>query len=171
MVRGSLKLIAMYKRLCVAMVVAMTCGVAAADPSVTSSSEPSRHLISLELFGKGGLWGLGYEWRSGRFAVGSVESFYMLGGDRFTTISPYAAAYPLSGEHHRWFVHLGPQLIHRATPSPVPEWQGTSATSYDAELSTGYEYQRQALVVRGYAMGSLGGHFVPWLGTSVGWAL
>jgi len=172
--RSCHELIAMWNPRCLAMAMVamvMMCGVAGADPSVTRSSEPARQLISVELFGKGGLWGLGYEWRTGRFAIGSVESFYLLAGDRFMTVSPYAAVYPLSGARHRWFVHVGPQLVHRTTPSPVPEWQGTSATSYDAELSTGYEYRRQALVVRGYAMASLGDHVVPWLGTSVGWLL
>lgn len=149
------------RRLIVPMVIALLGGAARAD---------DRHTVYAELFGKGGLYGLGYDVRLGeRFAVGAVASYYVLGGDRFTTVAPYVAAYPV-GERHRWFVQVGPQLVRRVTPSPVPEWDGMSETALSGELSTGYEY-RDKIVLRVYGMAAVGARFVPWLGGSIGWTL
>jgi hypothetical protein len=128
-------------------------------------------MVFLELLGKGGLWGAGYEWRTGRFSVGGVGSYYVLGGDRFTTLSPYVGVVPVAGDHLSWFVHLGPQLVHRSTPSPGPEWKGMTTTGFDAELSTGVEYRWSQLSIRGYALAAVGSHFAPGVGVSIGWSL
>jgi hypothetical protein len=140
----------------------LACGVAVAEP---------REVVSLELGGKGGLWGLGFEWRPRWYLVGVVGSYYPLSGDRFATLSPYAGVFPLISEHHAWFLHAGPQVVHHATPSPFPEWQGVGATGWGVEVSSGYEYRRGPVVARAYAMLSLGDHLVPWIGTGVGWSL
>jgi hypothetical protein len=135
-----------------------------------ATAEPS-HVVYLDVLGKGGMWGLGYEWQATpRFALGGVASFYVLDGDRFATASPYVAAFPIVAGRHRWFVHAGPQLVHRTTPSPGPEWPGMSTTGFAAELSSGYEYH-STIDLRVYAMGSVGEHVVPWLGASIGWTL
>lgn len=140
-----------------------------AAPARADDGKP--HAIYAELFGKGGLWGLGYEHAlSPRLALGGVASYYVLGGDHYATFSPYLAAYPIAGVHHRWFVHAGPQVVYRKTPSPVPEWDGMSETGFSGELSTGYEYRNHVLV-RVYAMAAAGDRFVPWLGASFGWTL
>ena len=149
----------------------------AADPqpatsttaAVTVTAEP-HHAVYLELLGKGGLWGAGYDYQlSRRFAVGGVASYYVLGGDRYLTFSPYLAAYPVLRDAHRWFVQLGPQVVRRTTPSPVPEWDGMSTTAFAGELSSGYEYRRGVLV-RVYAMASVGDRFTPGIGVSLGWS-
>jgi hypothetical protein len=146
---------------CVAMVIGLFARTANAD---------DRHTFYAELFGKGGLWGFGYDLRLGkRFAVGAVASYYVLGGDRYTTLAPYVAAYPV-GERHRWFVQAGPQFVRRVTPSPVPEWDGMSKTGVAGELSSGYEY-RDHIVLRVYGMAAIGERFVPWVGASIGWTL
>lgn len=130
----------------------------------------AKHAFYVEALGKGGLWGVGYDYQlTHRFAAGAVASYYVLGGDQYLTFSPYVVAYPVRGEHHGWFVHAGPQVVHRATPSPVPEWNGMSTTSVSAELSSGYEYRRGVLV-RIYAMGAIGDRFVPGVGVSLGWS-
>lgn len=133
-------------------------------------AEP-RHAVYVDLLGKGGLYGIGYErqWTH-RFALGAVASYYLLGGDHFSTVSPYGAAYPWRHGPHRWFAQAGPQLIRRATPSPGPEWHGLTSTSWSVELSSGYEYRRGVLA-RIYAMASKGTRFAPWLGASIGWSL
>jgi hypothetical protein len=131
-----------------------------------------RNAVYLELLGKGGLWGLGYDFDlSRRWAVGAAASFYMLDGEQVLTLSPYAGVYPARGRHHSWFVQAGPQLVRLAIPSPVPEWKGTSSIDVGAELSTGWEY-RNHILVRGFVMASAGKNGVlPWLGLSLGWAL
>src|SRR3954463_5758597 len=93
-------------------------GVAEAEP---------RHVVSLEVLGKGGLWGLAYDYRINKHvAVGAVGSYYQLAGDHYFTLSPYVMAYPVRGEHSGWFAQIGPQLLQHTTPSPVPEWHGMS---------------------------------------------
>lgn len=139
--------------------------------AVPARADDGRHAVFAELFGKGGLWGLGYErGLSSRFAIGAVGSFYVLGGDRYTTVSPYLAAYPLGDGRHRWFVQAGPQVVRRHTPSPVPEWDGTSETGFGGELSSGYEYRR-AILVRVYGMIAAADRVVPWVGIGLGWTL
>ena len=146
------------------MIVAMATAPAVAEPE---------HIIYVELLGKGGLWGAGYELQPTRWlAFGGVASYYELGGDRYATLSPYAAVYPLRRGQHAWYVQLGPQLVHRSTPSPVPEWSGMSTTAFDAELSTGYEHRSaRGMVVRVGMLVEVGERVVPWLGASFGWAL
>ena len=138
-----------------------------------ASAEPAvSHAAYVELFGKGGLWGVGYDAQfHEHLAVGAAASFYVIDGQRVFSVSPYLAAYPLGEGRHRWFLHAGPQLVRVSTPSPVPEWDGTSSTGIGGELSSGYEY-RHGLLVRVFAMGTIGkGGLAPWLGVSLGWSL
>jgi hypothetical protein len=131
------------------------------------------HALYLEVLGKGGLWGLGYDYTlHPRVAVGATASFYVLDAEQVFSLSPYLQAYLLGvSRHHRWFVQVGPQLAHLYTPSPVPEWPGTSATGIGGVLCSGYEY-RARILVRVYAMGTVGkGGYAPWMGISLGWTL
>jgi hypothetical protein len=145
--------------------------LATAPTAAPTAADAPRHAVYLDILGKGGLWGLGYEWHlRPRLAFGAVGSLYTLGGDQFLSLSPYVAGYPLLGRNHGWFIHLGPQVVRRSTPSPGPEWPGMTTTGFDAELSTGYEYRARVLL-RAYVMAAAGAHLVPWLGASVGWTL
>lgn len=148
-------------------------------PSVTSSTalplpkpERRRHLVYAELLGKGGLWGAGYEYElSHRVSVGAVGSYSVLDGERITSFTPYVSVAPVGSGHHHWYFDFGAQVVHVATPSPVPEWSGTSKTGVGTELSTGYEY-RSKLVFRVFGMMAIGrGGIAPWVGMDVGWAL
>jgi hypothetical protein len=136
-----------------------------------TAPDGARHAIYFDVLGKAGLWGAGYDWQFlHHFAIGAAASYYSFDGDRVTTLAPYVAAYPLEHGHHRGFVQLGPSMIRRTTPSPVPEWDGMTTTKLDAELCAGYEY-RNRMLIRGYIMASQGDHLVPWLGGSFGWTL
>jgi hypothetical protein len=163
----------------VLLAIAMLAAMASADPAppaTTDAGEPAarlerRHAIYVDLLGRAGLWGIGYDFRPRRWlAIGAAASYYSLDGDRFTTLAPYAALYSLVRGPHAAFVQLGPDLVRRRTPSPVPEWDGMTTTRLGAELCAGYEYRRGVLV-RAYAMASQGDHLVPWLGISLGWTL
>jgi hypothetical protein len=135
------------------------------------ADDAGRHAIYIDVLGKAGLWGVGYDWQFWhRFAVGAAASYYSFDGDHVTTLAPYVAVYPLERGHHRGFVQLGPTAVRRTTPSPVPEWNGMTTTRIDAELCAGYEY-RNGVLVRVYAMASEGDHLAPWLGASFGWTL
>jgi hypothetical protein len=128
-----------------------------------------RHALSIELFGRGGLWGVGYDYLvNPRLALGATASFFAVDGERVTTLSPYVGVYPLGGRHHRWFVQGGPRLVRLVRPSPVPEWPGMSTTGVGGALASGYEY-RGRLLVRAFGMATAGkGGVRPWLGVSLG---
>ncbi|MCC7000266.1 MAG: hypothetical protein IT370_37045 [Deltaproteobacteria bacterium] len=131
------------------------------------------HAVYAELLGKGGLWGLGYDFQLLRHvAIGGVASTYTVGSrEQVFTLSPYLTGYLAGAARHRWFMQLGPQIIHLRRPSPVPEWPGTSSTGLGGELSTGYEFRGSALF-RVFVMGAVGkGGAAPWLGMSLGFTL
>jgi hypothetical protein len=149
------------------LVVVMLCAMIATD----AIADEDRHVVYADLLGKGGLYGIAYELvLSQRLAAGAAVSLYGADGQTVASLSPYLAWYPARGERHGWFVHAGPQLVHVATRSPVPEWEGDRATGLGLEVSSGYEYRRAALF-RIYGMAAAGrGGIAPWLGTSIGWS-
>lgn len=143
-----------------------------ASPAAAVAEPAGRHAIFVEGLGRGGVWGLGYGLQlNRRYGVGAVASYTPLDGQRLMSFSPYLTAYPLGGRQHRWFVDAGPQLVHLATPSPVPEWAGTSDTGLGGQLATGYEFRARVLL-RAFAMVAVGSEGIaPWFGADVGWTL
>lgn len=137
------------------------------------ASRPARHAIYVEALGRaGGVAGLGYGYQiSRRLGVGAVGSVSLLDGQRLYSLSPFATVYPLGGARHRWFVEVGPHLARLVTPSPVPEWSGTSSNGIGGQLTTGYEYRRGVLL-RAFGMVEVGrGGVAPWFGLDLGWSL
>lgn len=152
------------RRVAVAAVCVAATSVAHADPERTVP-----HAIYVEALGKGGLWGLGYGHElSPRWALGAVASAWTLDGQRVYSASPFVTLYPLGTARHRVFVDAGPQVVRVSTPSPVPEWMGTSSTGVGGQLSLGYE-RRGPLLVRVFAMSAIGHNGVaPWVGVDMG---
>ncbi|HEY4240940.1 MAG TPA: hypothetical protein VGM88_14050 [Kofleriaceae bacterium] len=151
------------------------CAVAAADPDLTKSASTTPtdhpHAIYLDVLGRAGLYGVGYDFRfKKRFAIGAAVSYYHADGDHLTTVAPYVAVYPLLLGRHSLFVQAGATGIHRFTPSPVPEWMGYSQMNYSAEAAVGWEF-RGPVLVRVYGMMSQGDHLIPWFGASFGYSL
>lgn len=138
------------------------------DDELVANAE-RRHSIYVEGLGKGGLWGLGYGYQPARrWALGAVVSAWVLDGQRVFGASPFVTIYPLGTRTHRLFVDVGPQVVHISTPSPVPEWMGTSSTGIGGQMSIGYE-RRGPLLVRAFAMGAAGENGIaPWIGVDVG---
>lgn len=158
------------------LLVAMTMRSAYAEPSLTAEvpAQPGskRNALYVELLGKGGTWGLGYSHQVyRRFAIGMLGSYSVLDGQRMLTMSPSVTAYPVGVRRHRLFVDVGPQLVYLQTPSPVPEWMGTSEIGVGGQLSTGYEHRGDHVFMRAFVMGVAGKSGVaPWLGMDLGWA-
>lgn len=127
--------------------------------------------IYLEVFGKGGLWGLGYDRRlARRIAIGVVGSGQSLDGERYLSLSPYVGTYLVRYGRSAWFADLGAQVAHVWSVSPVPEWSGTSSTGIGGIASTGYEF-RGRLLVRLFLHAAIGkGGALPWAGAGVGWS-
>lgn len=149
-------------------------------PSATSTTGPAaplaRHALYVELLGKAGLWGVGYDYQlTTRWGVGGVASYSVLHGQRIAAVAPYVALYPfgraeeVARNRHRGFIQAGPQLFVASTPSTVPEWPGRTSAGVGGEVSIGYEY-RSRVLLRAYAMGTVGQNgFAPWTGLSIGW--
>ena len=138
-----------------------------------SPTRRARHAIYVEALGRaGGVAGLGYGYQiSRRVGVGAVGSINLLDGQRLYSLSPFVTLYPVGGARHRWFVEAGPHLARLVTPSPVPEWSGTSSNGVGGQLTTGYEYRRHVLT-RVFAMVEVGrGGVAPWFGVDLGWSL
>ncbi|HEX2687812.1 MAG TPA: hypothetical protein VHN14_14395 [Kofleriaceae bacterium] len=158
-------------RVILAIALLVTTTSVSAEPDLHATGDMAHHAIYVDVLGKAGLWGIGYDWQfRQRFAIGATASYYSFDGDHITQLVPYVAAYPLDHGHHRGFLQLGPSFTRRTTPSPVPEWSGMTTSRAGAELCAGYEY-RHGVLVRAYAMASQGDHLVPWLGASFGWTL
>lgn len=139
------------------------------DLATDAADRPRRHAVYVEVLGKGGLWGVGYDYLATRhLAIGATGSFAGYGGEHMLTFAPYLSIYPLPRPRHRWFIHAGAEVAHLSRPSPVPEWPGTSSTGVGASLATGYELRTRVLI-RAYAMVTAGaGGVAPWLGGSLG---
>jgi hypothetical protein len=117
------------------------------------------HALYLEVGGKGGLWGIGWDVLLGaRVGAGVTASYYVIDDEQVLSVSPYLA-----------LIHAGPQLVSWTVRSPVPEWDGASSFGVGAELSSGYEY-RDHLLFRAFGMVAAGrGRVAPWIGISLGW--
>jgi hypothetical protein len=127
--------------------------------------------IYVEAFGKGGLWGLGYDHRLGRrISIGAVGSGQSFEGERYVSLSPYLGLYLARYGRSAWFTDVGAQIAHVWSASPVPEWSGESSTGVGGILSTGYEF-RGRILVRLFVHGVFGkGGALPWAGAGFGWA-
>lgn len=124
-------------------------------------------LVYLELFGKGGLYGVGYEHDiTPTLSLGGAASYIVVRDQELTTASPYVHA----RVRKHLYVELGAVLEHSAIRSKVADWDGMSATGSGGFASVGYEGTVRKVVVRasGSAMVGAGGAS-PWVGLSFGW--
>jgi hypothetical protein len=147
-------------------------GKIAAAPSqiaATPKSTLRQHSLFVELFGKSGLYGIGYDYRlKRRVGVGVVASAYKIEGERTLSLSPYVTLYPLLHGHHGWFAQAGPLIVSTKLKSPLPVLDRDFSTSLAAQVSSGYEYKNR-LLIRAFVMGVGGSDGIsPWAGMSLG---
>lgn len=144
-----------------------------AEDAITATGEaprPHRHLVYAELLGKGGAYGIGYEYTVMPWlAFGAAVSYAVIGDERLATAAPYVHVPLLGNGPNQLFGELGAILAHRQIPSPVPEWDGMTRTGTAAFLSLGYERSISRFVIR--ASGSVvagDGGFGPMAGIAIG---
>ncbi len=130
----------------------------------------SRHLIYVELLGKAGAYGVGYEYTLMPWlAFGAAASYAVLGDQQITTGAPYVHATLLGHARNRMFGELGAITAHSHVPSPVSDWTGMTSTGTAGFASLGYEHSRKRVVLR--ASGSIvagDGGVAPMVGLSIG---
>lgn len=142
-----------------------------ADDQVRASAEPAnRHLVYVELLGKGGLYGVGYEYAIAPWlGFGGAASFAQVRGEQTFTVSPYLHLTALTGERHALFGEVGAILAHARVPSPVMGWDGVSDTGGGGFAALGWEYRRHHVVLRTSAAIVAGeGGVAPMLGFAIG---
>ena len=147
---------------------------AIADDAITAKVTPERplgrHLIYGELLGKGGLYGVGYEYAmTSRLSVGGAASFAVIRDQQVTTVSPYLHATLLQGSRNALFTEVGAILAHTRLPSPVDGWEGMTDTGSGGFLALGWERGSRHLVLRasGGIVAGEGGRG-PMLGFTIG---
>jgi hypothetical protein len=142
-----------------------------ADDGITSAADPpSQHLVYAELFGKGGLYGVGYEYAvTPWLGFGGAASYIEMRDQQLFTVSPYLHVTALAGTRHAMFAEVGGILAHSRVPSPVMNWDGVSDTGSGGFVSLGWEYRRRHLVLRtsGAIVAGEGG-IAPMLGFAIG---
>jgi len=142
----------------------------AVEETAASPELESKHLVYVELLGKGGLYGIGYEhaimpW----LGAGAAVSFSTIRDQQTYTASPYLHLTALRGERHALFGEVGAILAHTRLASPVMNWDGVADTGGGGFASLGWEYRRRHVVLRtsgGVAIGE--GGVLPMLGFAIG---
>jgi len=152
-------------------------GMARADTDPSSvaiasrpAESPPHNLVYVELLGKGGPYGVGFE-RSitPRVALGVVASYAVVRDRQLATAAPYLHATVVRSRHHALFGEIGAMLVHSRIPSPVPEWDGSSDTGLGGIAAAGWELSGRRLVLRSYAGAVVGeGGFGLCMGVALG---
>ncbi len=145
-----------------------------ADDGISAStsveSPPSKHLVYFEALGKGGLYGVGYEYSvTPWLGIGGAASYSNIRDEQLFTFSPYVHVTALQGKRHALFGEFGAIFAHSRLPSPVMNWDGMSDTGGGGFATVGWEYRRGHFVFRtsgGVAVGE--GGAAPMLGISIG---
>ncbi len=155
------------------LLLVVSAGISRAD-AIHESSAPtdpvSRHLAYVELGGKAGAYGIGYERAiTSRLALGGVASFLVLRGQQLSTIAPYLHATLLRRGKHALFGELGAVLVHSRIPSPVEDWDGMADTGGGGVAALGWERAARHVVLRAQASVVVGeGGAAPWAGFAIG---
>ena len=150
-------------------VVAAAAGAEPAPPVSARLEAP--HAAYLELLGKGGAYGVGYDWAfADRLAVGGAVSFLVVDGERVLTLAPYLNLYPWAGRRSALVAQVGAEFVRIDVPSRIAGYPGTSATGIGGTVSAGYEL-RGPFLLRFLLTGVVGkGGFRPWAGLALGGA-
>lgn len=131
---------------------------------------PSRHLFYAEAFGKGGLYGLGYEYAlTPWLSLGGAGSYAVIRDQQIATVAPYLHAKLLKGARHALVADLGAVLARSHVPSPVNGWDGMTDAGGGGFVSLGWERDSEHFLVR--VTGSLvvgEGGAAPWFGVAIG---
>jgi hypothetical protein len=127
------------------------------------------HAVYLEMLGKGGPYGVGYDHAfADRLALGGAVSFFIVDEQRTLTLAPYLGTYPWAGRRSALLVQVGAQIVHVEIPSRIRGFPGASSTGLGGEFSIGYEL-RAPVLFRAVATGVGGrGGFRPWAGIAMG---
>ncbi len=143
--------------------------VAVVSASASEPEEPAANTVYVELLGKAGPYGLGYERRiTDRLWLGVAASYANVRDQQIATAASYVHA-RLAGNRNALFTELGAVFVHTRIPSPVPEWDGMSDSAGGGFASLGWQRSWKYLLVRAYGSLMIGeGGVTPWGGVAIG---
>jgi len=146
--------------------------IAHAEPAVTKRAlvEAPSNTVYVELLGKAGPYGLGYERRiTERLWLGVAASYANVRGQQIATAAPYVHV-RLLGDRNSLFTEPGAVFVQTRIPSPVPEWDGMSDSGGGGFASLGWQRSWTHLIVRAHGSVMVGeGGATPWLGAAIGY--
>jgi hypothetical protein len=127
------------------------------------------NLLYVELLGKAGPYGIGYERRiTDRMSLGIAASYANVRGQKIATAAPYLHA-RLLGNRTALFCELGAVLARTKIPSPVPEWDGMTDAGGGGFASLGWQRSWRRVVIRAQGSVLVGeGGAAPWGGFAIG---
>ena len=153
--------------------VMLAASAAHAEPTITASApaqvEQPQNAIYVELLGKAGPYGVGYERRiTDRLWLGFAASYASVRDQQIATAAPYVHA-RLLGTRSSMFTEIGAVFVHTRIPSPVSEWDGMSDSGGGGFASLGWQRTWTHLIVRAHGSLMIGeGGVTPWGGVAIG---
>ncbi len=153
--------------------VMVAAGAAHAEPAVTASAPPPaqqpENVVYVELLGKAGPYGVGYEHRiTDRLWLGLAASYASVRDQQIATAAPYVHA-RLAGTRNSLFTELGAVFVHSRILSPVPEWDGMSDSGGGGFASLGWQRSWTHVILRAHGSVMVGeGGVTPWGGVAIG---
>jgi hypothetical protein len=141
-----------------------------AEPAPTKPTKPRKNLAYVEVLGKAGPYGVGYERSiSPRISFGGVASYALMRDQHIATASPYLHARLRGRGKHTLFGELGAVIVHSRIPSPVPEWDGVVDTGAGGVAALGWQRAGRRFVLRAHGAILVGeGGVAPWGGFAIG---
>jgi hypothetical protein len=158
----------------IAIAACLACSTPALADEVHATVEPepapSKNLFYVELGGKAGLYGVGYERRlTKRLSIGAAGSFAPIRDQQILTLTPYLHLPLLDGKRNALFTELGASFVHSSIASPVDDWDGMTDSGGGGFASLGWERRSRHLVFRAAASFVVGeGGVAPWFGLAIG---
>ncbi len=158
----------------IAIAAGLLCSTPALADEVHATSEPetapSRNLFYVELGGKAGLYGVGYERRlTDRLSLGAAGSYAVVRDQQLVTLTPYLHVALLEGKKNGLFTELGATFVHSSIASPVDDWDGMTDSGGGGYASLGWERKSRHVVFRAAASVVAGeGGVAPWFGLAIG---
>lgn len=155
-----------------ALLSVLAASTAHADPAITATAKPTAepaHLVYVELLGKAGPYGVGYERRiTDRLSLGAAGSYADIREQQITTVTPYLHV-RLLGRKHQLVTELGAVFVHTRIPSPVPEWDGMTDSGGGGFAALGWQRDWKHIMVRAHGSVVVGeGRATPWGGVAIG---
>lgn len=132
----------------------------------------TERVVYVEVLGKGGAYGLGYEEPiTPRLSLGVAASFVEIRDEQIATFAPYVHGIIAERGPHALVADVGATVVRTHVPSPVMSWDGATDTGAGGFAALGYEHRWSKIIARAALSVVAGeGGVAPWGGLTIGFA-